>query len=168
VSESLPAHRPHIPRFRTLTPVSRASSPMVQYRTGAHVRVLEEYARRERQLFLLKIKGDRTEEGRSNEKEVSIAQQVRQGQLAANEGITSFLHVEDAARATVLALDWSGSRSMLLPWGLLHCPWPQGNRARRVGRPIGKPSSSCTGSRSSFDKLNKPGEKECSNSIPFR
>lgn len=56
--------------------------------------------------FLLKIKGDRTEEGRSNEKEVSIAQQVRQRQLASDEGITSFLHVEDAARATQLALDW--------------------------------------------------------------
>jgi hypothetical protein len=56
--------------------------------------------------FLLKIKGDRTEEGRSNEKEVSIAQQVRQGQLASDEGITSFLLVEDAARATLLALDW--------------------------------------------------------------
>jgi nucleoside-diphosphate-sugar epimerase len=36
----------------------------------------------------------------------SIAQQVRQGQLTADEGITSFLHVEDAARAALLALDW--------------------------------------------------------------
>ncbi len=36
----------------------------------------------------------------------SVAQQVRQGQLTADEGITSFLHVEDAARAALLALDW--------------------------------------------------------------
>ncbi|MFL5628020.1 MAG: NAD-dependent epimerase/dehydratase family protein [Ktedonobacteraceae bacterium] len=36
----------------------------------------------------------------------SIAQQVRQGRLTADEGITSFLHVEDAARAALLALDW--------------------------------------------------------------
>jgi nucleoside-diphosphate-sugar epimerase len=36
----------------------------------------------------------------------SIAQQVRQGQLTADEGITSFLHVEDAARAALLTLDW--------------------------------------------------------------
>ena len=36
----------------------------------------------------------------------SIAQQVRQRQLTADEGITSFLHVEDAARAALLALDW--------------------------------------------------------------
>ena len=36
----------------------------------------------------------------------SIAQQVRQGQLTADEGITSFVHVEDAARAALLALDW--------------------------------------------------------------
>ncbi len=57
MSESLPAHRPHVPQFRTLTPVPRASSPMVQYRIGAHVRVLEEHARRERQLFSLKIEG---------------------------------------------------------------------------------------------------------------
>jgi len=85
--------------------------------------------------FLLKIKGDRTEEGRSNEKEVSIAQQVRQGQLASDEGITSFLHVEDAAGATQLALDWPPGilddepapgtvwlQSMLLPWGFLYRP----------------------------------------------
>ena len=66
----------------------------------------------------------------------SIAQQARQRQLRADEGITSFLHVEDAARAAVLALDWppgiitivddepaparSGSRSMRLLSGLLH------------------------------------------------
>jgi nucleoside-diphosphate-sugar epimerase len=35
-----------------------------------------------------------------------IARQVRQGQLTADEGVTSFLHVEDAARAALLALDW--------------------------------------------------------------
>jgi nucleoside-diphosphate-sugar epimerase len=38
--------------------------------------------------------------------EGAIAQQVRQRQLTADEGITSFLHVEDAARAALLALDW--------------------------------------------------------------
>jgi len=38
--------------------------------------------------------------------EGSIAQQVRQGQLTADEGITSFLHVDDAARAALFALDW--------------------------------------------------------------
>ncbi|GHO65154.1 dTDP-glucose 4,6-dehydratase [Ktedonobacter sp. SOSP1-52] len=36
----------------------------------------------------------------------SIAEQVRQGQVTADEGITSFLHVDDAARATLLALGW--------------------------------------------------------------
>lgn len=36
----------------------------------------------------------------------SIAEQVRQGQLTADEGVTSFLHVDDAARAAVLALNW--------------------------------------------------------------
>jgi nucleoside-diphosphate-sugar epimerase len=36
----------------------------------------------------------------------SIAEQVRQGQVSANEGVTSFLHVDDAARAALLALDW--------------------------------------------------------------
>ncbi|QBD82917.1 NAD(P)-dependent oxidoreductase [Ktedonosporobacter rubrisoli] len=35
-----------------------------------------------------------------------IAEQVRLRQLPADEGITSFLHVEDAARAALLALDW--------------------------------------------------------------
>lgn len=36
----------------------------------------------------------------------SIAEQVRQGQLTADAGITSFLHVNDAARAALHALDW--------------------------------------------------------------
>jgi nucleoside-diphosphate-sugar epimerase len=36
----------------------------------------------------------------------SIAQQVRRGELTADEGITSFVHVEDAARAALLALEW--------------------------------------------------------------
>lgn len=31
---------------------------------------------------------------------------VRQGQMPANENVTSFVHVEDAARAAMLALDW--------------------------------------------------------------
>ena len=35
-----------------------------------------------------------------------IAEQVRRGELAANEGITSFVHVDDAARAALLALAW--------------------------------------------------------------
>jgi len=35
-----------------------------------------------------------------------IAEQVRRGQLTADEGITSFLHVDDAARAALLALEW--------------------------------------------------------------
>ncbi len=35
-----------------------------------------------------------------------MAQQVRRGELSADEGITSFVHVDDAARATLLALDW--------------------------------------------------------------
>jgi nucleoside-diphosphate-sugar epimerase len=34
----------------------------------------------------------------------SVAEQVRRGELVANEGVTSFLHVDDAARATLLAL----------------------------------------------------------------
>jgi nucleoside-diphosphate-sugar epimerase len=36
----------------------------------------------------------------------SIAEQVRRGQFSADQGITSFLHVDDAARAALLALDW--------------------------------------------------------------
>jgi nucleoside-diphosphate-sugar epimerase len=32
--------------------------------------------------------------------------QIRQGQMPANENVTSFVHVEDAARAAMLALDW--------------------------------------------------------------
>ncbi len=35
-----------------------------------------------------------------------IAEQVRQGQLTADEGVTSFLHVDDAAQAALLALNW--------------------------------------------------------------
>ncbi len=35
-----------------------------------------------------------------------MAQRVRQQQVKATDGITSFLHVEDAANAAVLALDW--------------------------------------------------------------
>ncbi|GGM80316.1 dTDP-glucose 4,6-dehydratase [Longimycelium tulufanense] len=34
------------------------------------------------------------------------AQQIRDAQVTANEGVTSFVHVVDAARAAVLALDW--------------------------------------------------------------
>jgi nucleoside-diphosphate-sugar epimerase len=36
-----------------------------------------------------------------------MAEQVRQGKITADEGITSFVHVEDAANATLAALDWS-------------------------------------------------------------
>ncbi len=36
----------------------------------------------------------------------AIAEQVRRGQLTANDGITSFVHVSDAARAALLALTW--------------------------------------------------------------
>ncbi len=36
----------------------------------------------------------------------AIAEQVRRGEVVADEGVTSFLHVDDAARATLLALDW--------------------------------------------------------------
>lgn len=35
-----------------------------------------------------------------------IAEQVRRGQLVADHGTTSFVHVDDAARAAVLALKW--------------------------------------------------------------
>ena len=35
-----------------------------------------------------------------------MAQQARQGELSADEGLTSFVHIDDAARATLLALDW--------------------------------------------------------------
>lgn len=35
-----------------------------------------------------------------------FAEQVRRGERAANEGITSFVHVADAARAALLALAW--------------------------------------------------------------
>jgi nucleoside-diphosphate-sugar epimerase len=36
----------------------------------------------------------------------SVTEQVRKGELVADESVTSFLHVDDAARATLLALDW--------------------------------------------------------------
>jgi nucleoside-diphosphate-sugar epimerase len=35
-----------------------------------------------------------------------IAEQVRRGELPATDGVSSFLHIDDAARAAVLALDW--------------------------------------------------------------
>ncbi|HDX9579966.1 TPA: NAD(P)-dependent oxidoreductase [Bacillus pseudomycoides] len=35
-----------------------------------------------------------------------IADQVRRQEMAATDGVVSFLHVEDAARAALLALDW--------------------------------------------------------------
>jgi nucleoside-diphosphate-sugar epimerase len=35
-----------------------------------------------------------------------MADQVRQGQMPANENVNSFVHIEDAARAAMLALDW--------------------------------------------------------------
>lgn len=35
-----------------------------------------------------------------------MAERVRQRQVAATDGVTSFLHVEDAANAALLALDW--------------------------------------------------------------
>jgi nucleoside-diphosphate-sugar epimerase len=37
-----------------------------------------------------------------------IAGQLRNGELAADAAVSSFLHVEDAARAAVAALDWAG------------------------------------------------------------
>lgn len=37
----------------------------------------------------------------------AVAAQVRQGKLTANEDVTSFLHVEDAAAAAVQALGWA-------------------------------------------------------------
>lgn len=35
-----------------------------------------------------------------------IAAQVRRGELPATDGVSSFLHIDDAARAAALALDW--------------------------------------------------------------
>ena len=35
-----------------------------------------------------------------------IAEQVRRGEWSTDEGVTSFIHVDDAANATLLALDW--------------------------------------------------------------
>lgn len=35
-----------------------------------------------------------------------MAEQVRRGELPATDGVSSFVHVEDAARAAMLALDW--------------------------------------------------------------
>lgn len=35
-----------------------------------------------------------------------MAELARRGELSADEGITSFVHIDDAARATLLALDW--------------------------------------------------------------
>jgi nucleoside-diphosphate-sugar epimerase len=35
-----------------------------------------------------------------------VAQQLREGALTANDGVSSFLHVEDAARAALAALEW--------------------------------------------------------------
>jgi nucleoside-diphosphate-sugar epimerase len=44
--------------------------------------------------------------GTSFERDSRTADAVRKGQLPANENVTSFLHVEDAARAAMLALGW--------------------------------------------------------------
>jgi nucleoside-diphosphate-sugar epimerase len=35
------------------------------------------------------------------------AEQVRRGQMSANENVVSFLHIDDAAISTQLALDWA-------------------------------------------------------------
>jgi nucleoside-diphosphate-sugar epimerase len=35
-----------------------------------------------------------------------MTDQIRQGQMPANENVTSFIHIEDAARAAMLAIDW--------------------------------------------------------------
>ena len=35
-----------------------------------------------------------------------IANQVRNNEIIASDGISSFIHVEDAARATMLSLNW--------------------------------------------------------------
>lgn len=35
-----------------------------------------------------------------------VARQLREGSLTANDGVSSFVHVQDAARAAVSALDW--------------------------------------------------------------
>jgi len=35
-----------------------------------------------------------------------VAEQVRRGELPATDGVSSFVHVDDAARAALLALDW--------------------------------------------------------------
>lgn len=44
--------------------------------------------------------------GTAFEPDGRTAEQVRRGEMSANENVTSFLHIEDAARATMLALDW--------------------------------------------------------------
>ncbi|MNO17122.1 hypothetical protein D3C76_68150 [compost metagenome] len=43
-----------------------------------------------------------------------VAEQVRHGELAASEGISSFVHVNDAACAAHLALDWPSGTNHLL------------------------------------------------------
>jgi nucleoside-diphosphate-sugar epimerase len=45
--------------------------------------------------------------GTAYAKDGPIAAQVRRGELPANEDVTSFLHVDDAAQAALQALDWA-------------------------------------------------------------
>ncbi len=44
--------------------------------------------------------------GTWNARDGFIVQQLRNGEIEADDGVTSFIHVADAARATLLALDW--------------------------------------------------------------
>ncbi len=44
--------------------------------------------------------------GTWNARDGFIVQQLRNGEIEAGDGVTSFIHVADAARATLLALDW--------------------------------------------------------------
>jgi nucleoside-diphosphate-sugar epimerase len=94
----------------------------------------------------------------------AIADQVRRGELVADESVYSFIHVDDAARAALLALSWppgtyntsttsrlqerSGSQSMPLISARPRRLWPRAASRERVGRQMRKRGTSESGSRS--------------------
>ncbi len=63
------------------------------------------------------------------------AEQVRQGQMPANENVNSFIHIEDAARAAMLALDWPAGTYNIVD----DAPAPAHEWLPRVATEVGAP-----------------------------
>jgi nucleoside-diphosphate-sugar epimerase len=75
-------------------------------------------------------------------------QQVRNGEITANDAITSHVHVEDAARAALLALDW--------PAGIYHivddAPAPASEWVTLYASLVGAPVPSVTSGRQGWER----------------